>query len=125
MADIILGIDTATNKPVTMDNKNRCEGMLVLGRTGSGKTTFVEELIAQDMQLQYGLTLIEPHGDLITNVLAKAPQARIDNKDILLLDPLDVDHSFGLNLFECVDNTNPVYIQYTVNQVEQVFTKVF
>ena len=53
MADIILGNDIATNKPITMDNKNRCEGMLVLGRTGSGKTTFIEELIAQDMQLQF------------------------------------------------------------------------
>ena len=61
--------------------------LLVGGATGTGKSTFLENLIVRDIVEGKGLALIDPHGDLVDSVLAKIPARRA--KDVILFDLLD------------------------------------
>ena len=70
--------------------------MYVIGANGTGKTTVILNMILSDLRLNRGLCLIEPHGDLVRNVLAAMPEERL--KDVIYFDLTDSHHSFGLNL---------------------------
>lgn len=67
----------------------------VLGPTGSGKSTFLLNLIEQDMSAGRAVVVIEPKGDLIADVLRRVPPARLD--DVVLIDPSDTARPVGLN----------------------------
>ena len=73
----------------------------MIGKTGSGKSTLLINLILQDIEAGRGVCVLEPHGDAINDILARLPADRI--QDVILLDPLDKDYAFGLNLFQCDD----------------------
>lgn len=66
-----------------------------LGPTGAGKSTLLLNLITQDITAGRAVVVIEPKGDLIADVLARIPPARID--DVVLLDPTDTERPVGLN----------------------------
>ena len=66
----------------------------ILGPTGTGKSTLLINLIVQDMERHRGVLVLDPKGDLITDVLNRIPDDRI--ADIVVLDPTDTD-PVGLN----------------------------
>lgn len=66
----------------------------VLGPTGTGKSTLLAGLIAQDIQDGRAVVVIEPKGDLVTAVLGQVPDSR--RTDVVILDPLDAA-PIGLN----------------------------
>lgn len=72
--DVILCVNKDTNKPVVLLNKDRFLHMLILGATGSGKTSqTIIPMINQDIQnMEAGITVIEPKGDLAEKVHAMA-----------------------------------------------------
>jgi energy-coupling factor transporter ATP-binding protein EcfA2 len=67
---------------------------LVAGKTGEGKSTFLEHL-AQAAMEQGGLVVIDPHGDLAEHVLRLVPAHRAD--DVVLVDLADANYAVGLN----------------------------
>jgi hypothetical protein len=67
----------------------------VLGPTGTGKSTLLLNLIAQDIAAGRGVVVIEPKGDLVKGVLELIPQSRLN--DIVLLDASDDERPVGLN----------------------------
>lgn len=67
----------------------------VIGPTGVGKSTLLLNLISQDIADGRGVIVVDPKGDLVTDVLARIPQERSD--DIVVLDPTDLDYPVGLN----------------------------
>ncbi|MBQ3420746.1 MAG: type IV secretory system conjugative DNA transfer family protein, partial [Romboutsia sp.] len=70
-ADIVVCKDSKTNKPVILPYKDRFLHTLILGPTGSGKTSqTIIPFINQDMQKNCGITVIEPKGDLAEKVWA-------------------------------------------------------
>ena len=73
----------------------------VLGATRMGKSTLLLNLIAQDMNAGRGVCLIDPHGDLAHDVLARVPEERAD--DALYLDLSDRDFPLALGLLEAAD----------------------
>jgi hypothetical protein len=129
MTDIQLGIDLKTKQPVKISYSDRRTGMYVIGRTGSGKSSLLLQLAVQDMQKGFPFCMIDPHGDLIDGVINNAPPELIENKQIILFAPTMKeefqDKYPGLNLFSCLDATDPLQVQHTVDQVEQIFTKLF
>ena len=67
----------------------------VLGPTGTGKSTVLARLIAQDVAAGRGLVMIDPKGDLVEDVLGQIPRDRIP--DVVVVDPADRDYAAGIN----------------------------
>ncbi len=71
MSEIQIGMDVSTQQIVTLPQEERNRGLYIIGKTGTGKTTLIENLIVQDMQAGYGLCLLDPHGDLTERLLTQ------------------------------------------------------
>ena len=121
MAETILGTDGNTD--VTISLWDRKQGCFVIGSTGMGKSVLFQNMIAQDMEEGLGLCVLDPTGDLIEKVINRVPLDRLD--DVLLLDPLDYEYPFPLNLFDCANPLDPSMRQRTLETVMDVFAKVF
>ena len=89
------GGDT-TKIGLTQDERRR--HMYILGATGTGKTTMLLSMIKQDIENGKGLCLIDPHGDLVEDVLHIIPKNRI--KDVIYFNPDDIGYPTGINLLE-------------------------
>lgn len=98
---VILGSDAETQKEVTIGADARARSMYVTGITGTGKSTFLENIAHQDMQNGDGVCFLDPHGDSAKKLLASVPKHR--EGDVIYWDPSDLDKSFGLNPFDCPD----------------------
>src|SRR5256885_11965903 len=72
--------------------------MYLIGKTGTGKSTLLETLIAQDMRGGQGLALLDPHGDLAERVLARVPERR--RGDLIWFNVPDVSKPMGFNPLE-------------------------
>ncbi|MCU1231706.1 MAG: hypothetical protein JWO97_4590 [Acidobacteria bacterium] len=81
---------------VGLTEELRMRHMHVMGASGTGKSTFLLDLIMQTIHAGRGVGVIDPHGDLVDEVLAHIPDDRV--KDIVLFDPSDTEHPFGFNL---------------------------
>lgn len=97
-----LGVSVARVKgvplPITQADDDRRRHLYVVGKTGMGKSTLLLTLILQDIQAGRGVFLLDPHGDLCDDVLARIPAERRD--DVILLDPAETERPIGLNILE-------------------------
>ncbi len=84
---------------IRQDDRRR--HVYIVGKTGVGKTTFLENMVAQDIQNGHGVCLIDPHGDAVENLLNVVPPNRIN--DVIYFDPSDVDHPVAFNVLEAPD----------------------
>ncbi|CAN5721240.1 hypothetical protein BH23CHL2_BH23CHL2_19690 [soil metagenome] len=120
----LLGYDIQGGEAVRLGFAERQQGAYILGGTGTGKSTLLENLVAQDLaNPAIGICVIEPHGDLIDALLERVPAERA--ADVILVDPLDIAYPFGLNLFECPDPNDPIHIGRTTALVMGVFEKLW
>jgi type IV secretory pathway TraG/TraD family ATPase VirD4 len=67
--------------------------MYVVGKTGTGKSTLLKTMVLQDIAAGHGLALLDPHGDLVTDILSKIPAERSDA--IVHLDTPSFDWTFN------------------------------
>jgi hypothetical protein len=67
----------------------------IIGPTGVGKSTLMLNLICQDIAAGRGVVVIDPKGDLVTDVLERIPHER--QEDVVVLDPSDENAPVGLN----------------------------
>ncbi|MFQ5853137.1 MAG: helicase HerA domain-containing protein, partial [Candidatus Binatia bacterium] len=81
--------------PVGLTPKERRHHLWIMGKTGQGKSTLLLNLLAQDLQSDVGVILIDPHGDLAERVLDFIPRHRIN--ETIYLDAADLDYPIGLN----------------------------
>lgn len=88
--------------------RDRRQHMYVVGQTGTGKTTLLKTLIRADMEAGHGLAVIDPHGDLVDELLSMVPRSRLN--DVVLFDPTDEDHPIGLNLLEYKDESQRHFV---------------
>ncbi|HKL44545.1 MAG TPA: DUF87 domain-containing protein [Candidatus Absconditabacterales bacterium] len=70
----------------------------IVGKTGTGKSTFISNMVKSDMEAGNGLCLLDPHGDLVDTVLEHVPTNRIN--DVILFDVSDTDFPMGFNLLQ-------------------------
>jgi Type IV secretion-system coupling protein DNA-binding domain len=80
--------------------QDRRAHMYILGKTGTGKSTLLETLIRQDLVNGSGLALLDPHGDLVENILSDVPEER--RADLIYFDATDAERPLGFNPLECV-----------------------
>jgi hypothetical protein len=80
--------------------KDRDKHMYVIGKSGMGKSTMLENMAIQDIQNGEGFAFIDPHGSTAEKLLDFVPKERV--KDVLYLAPFDVDNPIGFNIMEDV-----------------------
>ncbi|WP_375414577.1 type IV secretory system conjugative DNA transfer family protein [uncultured Bradyrhizobium sp.] len=75
--------------------EDRFSHIFIIGKTGTGKSSLIESMVLQDMQLGHGLALIDPHGDLAERIAARVPKSR--QTDVIYLDAADPNQPYGYN----------------------------
>ncbi|MEK7628456.1 MAG: type IV secretion system DNA-binding domain-containing protein [Patescibacteria group bacterium] len=84
--------------------KDRDKHMYVIGKSGMGKSTLLENMAIQDIQNGEGMIFIDPHGSTAEKLLNFVPQDRV--KDVLYLAPFDTEFPVGFNILEDVGYDN-------------------
>jgi hypothetical protein len=97
---IVLGesVHAGQVTPVTMSADARVQHCYVIGASGTGKSTLLLNLILQDIKAGAGLAVLDPHGDLVDDILGRIPETRW--KDVILVDPSDEEYPVGFNVLE-------------------------
>ncbi len=84
--------------PIALALDDRRRHIYVVGKTGTGKSTLLKHMALQDIEAGQGVCVIDPHGDLIEDLLARIPPHRM--RDVVLFDPADEERPVGLNLLQ-------------------------
>ncbi|HUD21024.1 MAG TPA: type IV secretion system DNA-binding domain-containing protein [Candidatus Saccharimonadales bacterium] len=92
----------------------------IIGKTGTGKSTLIENMIYDDIREGRGVAVVDPHGQLIDHVLDFIPDARV--KDVVYFNPADSDNPIGFNLLE---NVSPDLKNVVASGVVGIFKKIF
>jgi len=93
---MILGTDyISTNKPVRLSTDALRRHLYIVGKSGTGKSVLLDNLITDLIESGSGCCLIDPHGDLAEAVASRIPQKRIN--DVIYFDPADLSYSLGYN----------------------------
>jgi len=88
-------------QPFGIYTDDRRRHVYIIGKTGVGKTTLMENMIRQDIMRGLGVALVDPHGDVAEGLLNAIPKHRIN--DVIYFDPADVDYPIAFNVLEAVD----------------------
>lgn len=107
-------------KPIRLDLEDRRRHIYAVGQTGTGKSTFLENLALQDMINGDGFAFIDPHGDTAERLLAMVPKERTE--DVIYFSPADIDYPMGLNLFEFqTPQQKDFLIQEAINMLYKLY----
>ncbi|MFV0572300.1 MAG: type IV secretory system conjugative DNA transfer family protein [Xanthomarina gelatinilytica] len=85
-----------TTRSVCVTDTDRLKHTHIIGVTGKGKSTFIVNLFLEDCKAGNGALIIDPHGDVVDDILLRIPPSRKD--DVIVVDPSDMDYPIGLNL---------------------------
>lgn len=108
------------NMPFGIRPDDRRRHMYVIGKTGMGKSTLLENMIFSDIHSGKGIGVIDPHGDLIEAILQFIPKNR--SNDVILFDPADRDFPVSFNMLEARD---PDTRSLICSGLMSVFTKLW
>lgn len=86
--------------PFGIKAKDRQRHMYVVGKTGMGKSTLLENMAVQDIQNGEGMAFIDPHGSAAETLLEYVPEHRIN--DVIYFAPFDMDNPISFNVMEDV-----------------------
>ena len=78
--------------------EDKLRHMYIVGQTGTGKSKFIANMVRSDMISNKGVCVIDPHGDLIDDILSQVPSYRTN--DVVLFDVADREFPVGFNVFE-------------------------
>lgn len=85
-------------KPFGIKADDRRRHMYIIGKTGMGKSTVLENMIYDDIQKGRGVAVVDPHGELADKVTAMIPAHRIN--DVVIFDPSDTSYPVSFNMLE-------------------------
>jgi hypothetical protein len=103
---------------IKLDDRRR--HMYVIGKTGVGKTTLLENMVIQDIQNNHGVCFIDPNGDSVNKILDHIPPNRIN--DVIYFNPADLEYPIAFNVMEAVETK---YKHLVASGLMGVFTKIF
>lgn len=83
---------------------DRRRHVYIIGKTGMGKTTLLENMMYADIQAGRGIALVDPHGEFAQKVLDFVPASRLD--DVVYFNPGDLDYPVAFNILEKVDTAH-------------------
>ncbi len=106
--------------PFGIKTDDRRRHMYLIGKTGMGKTTLMENMVIQDIQNGHGVAFLDPHGDSVKRILDCVPSNRIN--DVIYFNPADLEYPVAFNILESVD---PKYKHLVASGLMGVFTKIW
>lgn len=106
--------------PIRIQGEDRQRHMYFIGKSGSGKSTQLKAMAVEDIRAGYGVCVVDPHGDLVTDILGAIPPERIE--DVIVFSPYDKDMPIGLNMLEA---PSPNLVDLTVQDMISIFYKLF
>jgi len=84
---------------IKLDDRRR--HMYIIGKTGTGKSTTLENMIIEDIRDGKGIGVVDPHGELVEKILKYIPSYRIN--DVVYVNPADMEYPVAFNILETVD----------------------
>lgn len=111
-----------SKKDIFITEEDRLRHFYVIGQTGTGKTTLMKNMIAQDIEAGSGVCFIDPHGTDIEDVLGVIPPER--EKDVIYFDPSITERVMGLNMLE-FDENHPEQKTFVINELFSIFQKLY
>jgi len=80
---------------------DRRRHMYLIGKTGMGKSTVLENMIVDDIRAGHGVAVVDPHGDLAEKIIEYIPTSRIN--DVVYFNPSDINFPIAFNVVEQVE----------------------
>ena len=111
-----------TDTDIYFTPEDRLRHFYTIGQTGTGKTSFLKNMIIQDIQNGEGLCFIDPHGVDILEILSCIPKERYD--DVIYFDPAYTARPMGLNMLE-FDPRYPEQKTFVVDEMFKIFKKLY
>lgn len=105
---------------ITEDDRRR--HVYIIGQTGTGKSNLMINMVIDDIRQGKGVSIIDPHGDLVEKILTQIPKDRID--DVIMFDPGDILKPLGMNMLE-YDLNMPEQKTFIVNELLGILHKLF
>jgi Type IV secretion-system coupling protein DNA-binding domain len=99
---------------------DRTRHQYIIGKSGAGKSVFISFMARQDIRNGDGVCVIDPHGDLIEDILTYVPKERA--KDVIVFNPADQERPMGLNILEA---KTPEEQDLASSQATEIFIKLF
>ncbi|MFA4937347.1 MAG: type IV secretion system DNA-binding domain-containing protein [Patescibacteria group bacterium] len=120
-AGITLGINRYRGQEtlINMKDDDRRRHVYIIGKSGTGKSVLMQNLIVQDIKAGRGVGVIDPHGELIESILGQVPLSRAD--DVVIFNPSDVERPIGLNMLEA---GTPEQADFAVQEMISIFYKL-
>lgn len=121
---IIIGYNDyrGTETIIRHSDDDRRRHFYIIGQTGTGKSTLMEEMVKQDIKNGKGVCVIDPHGEFIEHVIQCVPKERAE--DVIYFDPADMERPFGLNMLE-YDPQKPEQKTFVINEMINIFDKLY
>lgn len=97
---LYLGVSSyrGVKREVFVGNEDRMRHVYVIGKTGTGKSELLKDMILQDIKDGKGVCFMDPHGDAIEDLLKLIPPERAE--DVIYFNPSDTERPMGFNLLE-------------------------
>ncbi len=123
-AGTYLGVNDhrGNKKDIFITEKDRMRHFYIIGQTGTGKSKFLTNLIAQDIHAGAGVCFIDPHGTDLDEVLGIIPPER--EQDVIYFDPSHMESVVGLNMLD-YDYSKPEQKTFVVNELFSIFQKLY
>ncbi len=121
---LLLGYNVfrGVKKQINLDLLDRRRHIYMIGQTGTGKSTALENLAVQDMLNGDGFAFIDPHGDTAEKLLSMVPKERTE--DVVYFSPADTDYPLGLNMFE-FDKDRPEQKDFLIQESLSMLYKLY
>jgi CxxC-x17-CxxC domain-containing protein len=110
----------SSNDIFGIKRKDRRQHMYILGKSGTGKSVLLSNLIVQNIQNGEGVCVVDPHGELVEEILHLIPDNRV--KDVIYFNPADTDFHIGFNVLQIDD---PKYKHLVASGLMGIFTKIW
>ncbi len=107
-------------KEIRFRRKDRSRHHYIIGKSGSGKSALLSFMVRQDIINGEGVCVVDPHGDLVEDILNYIPKERV--KDVIIFDPSDQERPMGLNM---LDAKNSSEMDLVSSQATEIFIKLF
>ena len=120
----LLGLNShrGIERDIYVSAEDRLRHFYIIGQTGTGKTTLMKNMIAQDIASGAGVCMIDPHGTDIEDVLSSVPSER--EQDVIYFDPSRMDRVVAFNMLE-YDINKPEQKTFVVNELFSIFQKLY